>query len=350
MLDAEDELLLAEVASLYYEQNLTQEEIAKRIGISRSGVSRLLTRSRELGLVQIQIRHPLQVSSELQQELVRRFGLRDAQVLVSSKPGESTLPKLGMLAARYLDRILEDGMTVGISWGTSMLQVVNAVHAARRLRLDVVQLMGSISATSPDVDGPEIARRLATAYGAHCYYLHAPLLVKSAAVRDALLQERNMRKSFEMMARMDAALVGIGAVRAAASGLFRAGYLNEDELASIREQGAVGDVCGRYVDLSGNTCTLELHDRIVGASLETLRRVPLAVGVVGGVSKSEALLGAMRAGLISVVITDEDCAKEVLERDTAQPLPHDRAPRPAEAVAASASPSRSPERPAAQAV
>lgn len=318
MIDPEDELMLAEVASMYYEQNLTQEEIAKRIGISRSGVSRLLTRSRELGLVQVQIRHPLQVNVELQQELAQRFHLRDAQVLMLHQPGENTLPKLGMLAARYLDRMLQEGMTVGISWGTSMLQVVNAAHPARRMKLDVVQLMGSISATSPDVDGPEIARRLAATYGAHCYYLHAPLLVKSATVREALLQERNMRKSFEMMERMDVALVGVGAVRAAASGLFRAGYLNEQELASVREQGAVGDVCGRYFDIDGQMCTLELHDRIVGTLPETLRRVPLSIGVAGGNSKSEALIGAMRSQLINVVITDEECARELLARDDSQ--------------------------------
>lgn len=317
MLDPENELLLAEIASMYYEQNLTQEEIAKAIGISRSGVSRLLTRSRELGLVQIQVRHPLQTSGPLQQELIRRFNLRDALVLIIEQVGADPLPKLGMLAARYLERVLENGMTVGISWGTSMLQVVNALHPSRRLQLDVVQLMGSISATSPDVDGPEIARRFAAAFGAHCYYLHAPLLVESAVVRDALVQERNMRRTYEMMARMDVALVGVGAVRGPASGLFRAGYLNEVELASIREQGAVGDVCGRYFDATGAICNLDLHNRLIGAQSETLRQVPLAIGVAGGSRKAEALLGALRAGLVNVPITDEECVKEILQRDDA---------------------------------
>ena len=317
MFDADNEFMLAEVASMYYEQNRTQEEIARAIGISRSGVSRLLTRCRELGLVQIQVRHPLQTSGPLQQELVRRFGLRDAQVLVVHQPDVDTLPKLGMLAARYLERVLENSMTVGISWGTSMLQVVNALHSLHRLRLDVVQLMGSISATAPDVDGPEIARRFAAAFGAHCYYLHAPLLVTSPMVRDALVQERNMRRTYEKMATMDVALVGVGAVRGSASGLFRAGYLNEAELASIREQGAVGDVCGRYFEANGAIANLELHSRLIGVDAETLRRVPLSIGVVGGVRKAEALLGALRAGLLNIPITDEECAKEVLERDDA---------------------------------
>jgi len=315
MFDPENELMLAEVASMYYEQNLTQEEIAKAIGISRSGVSRLLTRSRELGLVQIQVRHPLQTSQSLRQDLIARFNLRDAQVLVVDQPGVNLLPKLGLLTVRYLERVLENGMTVGISWGTSILEVVNALYPSRRLQLDIVQLMGSISANSPDVDGPEIARRFAAAYGAHCYYLHAPLLVRDSAVRDALVQERNMRHTYEVMARMDIALVGVGAVRGPASGLFRAGYLNETELASIREQGAVGDVCGLYFDASGGIRNLELHNRRIGVQPETLRQVPLTIGVAGGSHKAEALLGALRAGLVKVPITDEECAKELLKRD-----------------------------------
>lgn len=305
---------------MYYEQNLTQEEIAKAVGISRSGVSRLLTRSRELGLVQIQVRHPLQTSSSLQHELISRFGLRDAQVLVMHSPGTDSLPKLGMLAARYLERVLENNMTVGISWGTSMLQVVNAIRPAQRLRLDVVQLMGSISATSPDVDGPEIARRFASAFGAHCYHLHAPLLVQNALVREALVQERNMRRTYEMMARMDVVVVGVGAVRASSSGLFRAGYLNEGELASIREQGAVGDVCGRYFAASGAMCDLDLHKRLIGVQAETIQHTPISIGVAGGAQKAEALLGAVRAGLVNTLITDEECAKDLLDRDDADNL------------------------------
>jgi len=317
MADTEEEILLADVASMYYEQNLTQEEIAKRIGVSRSGVSRLLTRSRDLGLVQIQIRHPLQTSTELQHEFIQRFGLRDAHILILRNPGENPLPKLGMLCARYLERILADGMTVGISWGTSILQLVDSLRPERRLGLDIVQLMGSISANSPDVDGPEIARRMAAAYGAHCYYLHSPLLVKNAMVRDALLQERNMRTSFEMMARMDVALMGVGAVRASSSGLFRAGYLNEAELTSIREQGAVGDVCGRYFDIQGAISALDLHERIIAVEPLMMRRIPHAIGIAGGASKAEALLGAMRAKLLTVAITDEESAKAVLALDNA---------------------------------
>jgi deoxyribonucleoside regulator len=309
-------LLLAEIASLYYEENLTQEEIARRLGISRSGVSRLLARSRELGLVDIVVHHPLKTAHELQQELIARYNLHDALVLLNPHPQEYVLDKLGALAARYVDRQLRDDMTLGISWGTSMLQVVSSLRPTRRLRLNVVQLMGSISATSPDVDGPEIARRFATLYGAQCYYLHAPLLVASPAVRDALLSERSMQETIRMMSQMNMALVGVGATSAGGSGLVRAGYLNEQELAAVRALGAVGDVSGYFLDQAGNICPLELHDRLVAVPLELLRRTPEVIAVAAGLVKAAPMLAAVRSGLVHTVITDETCAKEMLALDT----------------------------------
>jgi deoxyribonucleoside regulator len=321
--ESDDLYLLAEVASLYYEENYTQEQIAKMIGVSRSGVSRLLTRSRELGLVDIHVHHPLRTSAPLRDELISQFGLLDAQVLLSTSPDGTALSSVGALAARYTDRVIQETMaptgkgnrTVGISWGTSMLEMLKALYPRHRLPLNVVQLMGSVDTTTlPDIDGPEIARSLAAAYGARCYYLHAPLLVADSLVRDGLLKERSIRRTFQMMEQMDIALVGIGGARPEASGLFRGGYLSEDELQVLRSQGAVGDMCGRYFNIEGQVCQTEMVNRIVSVSFETLRKVPLVIAVAAGVAKTEAVLGALRTGIVKVLITDEPCAQAVLSR------------------------------------
>ncbi len=321
--ESDDIYLLTEVASLYYEENYTQEQIARVIGVSRSGVSRLLTRSRELGLVDIHVHHPLRTSASLRDELMRHFDLKDAQVLLSSSPDESTLSRVGALAARYTDRYIQENMsstsksgrTIGISWGTSMLEMLKALHPRRRLLLNIVQLMGSVDATSlPDIDGPEMARQLAEAYGARCYYLPAPLLVADSIVRDGLLKERSLRRSFQMMEQMDMALVGIGGARPEASGLFRAGYLSENELQVIRSQGAVGDMCGCYFNIDGQVCDIEMLNRTIAISFETLRKVPLVIAVAAGVAKSDAILGALRTGIIKVLITDEPGARAVLNQ------------------------------------
>lgn len=328
--ESDDIYLLTEVASLYYEENYTQEQIAKVIGISRSTISRLLTRSRELGLVDIHVHHPLRTSLVLRDELMRQFGLQDAQVLLSTAAEGLVLNLVGALAARYMDRRIQEAQglaesrkelrTLGISWGTSMLEVLKALHPRRRLPLNVVQLMGSVdTSVMPDIDGPEIARRLADAYGAQCYYLHAPLLVADALVRDGLLKERSLQRSFQMMEQVDLALVGIGGAHPEASGLFRAGYLGESELEAIRSQGAVGDICGCYFTIEGQVCADEILRRTVAVSFETLRNVPLVIGVAAGVAKTEAILGALRTGVVKVLITDEACTRAVLRLAAQRP-------------------------------
>lgn len=319
----DDIYLLAEVASLYYEENYNQEQIAKMIGVSRSGVSRLLTRSRELGLVDIHIHHPLRTSVPLREELMKQFGLEDAQVLLSTSPDESILSRIGALGARYLDRCIQQSTsptsketrTIGISWGTSMLEMLKALRPRRRLPLNIVQLMGSIGTTYlPDSDGPEIARQLANAYGGRCYYLHAPLLVADPLVRDGLLQERNLHQTFEVMEQMNMAVAGIGGASSEASGLYRAGYLSKEELRVIRSQGAVGDICGWYFDIQGHICNTEMLNRTIAVSFETLRRVPLVITIAAGVAKTAAVLGGLRTGIVKVLITDEACARAVLSQ------------------------------------
>ncbi len=323
--EIDDIYLLAEVASLYYEENYNQEQIAKMIGISRSGVSRLLTRSRELGLVDVHVHHPLRTSVPLRDELLKQFDLQDAQVLLSTSSGETILNRVGTLAARYIDRCIQESMsstskevpTIGITWGTAMLELIKALRPRRRLPLNVVQLMGSVGSSAlAESDGPEIARQLADAYGGHCYYLHAPLLVADSLVRDGLLQERNLHRSFEMMEQLDMVVAGIGGASPEASGLFRAGYLKEDELQTLRNLGAVGDICGWYFDINGRICDTDMLKRTIAIPIETVRKVPLVITVAAGVAKTEAILGALQTGAIKVLITDESCAQGVLNSVT----------------------------------
>jgi deoxyribonucleoside regulator len=321
--ESDDIYLLTEVASLYYEENYTQEHIAKIIGVSRSGVSRLLTRSRELGLVDIHVHHPLRTSTVLRDELMQQFRLQDAQVLLTPSPDDTVLSRVGALAARYMDRRVQETQTadskpirtIGISWGTSMLEMLKALRPRRRLPLNVVQLMGSVDTFSrPDIDGPEIVRHLADAYGARCYYLHAPLLVADAVVCNGLLKECGIRRTFQMMEQMDMTLVGIGGVHSEASGLFQTGYLSESELQVIRSQGAVSDICACYFNIHGQLSAAELLNRTITVPFDILRKVPLVIAVAAGIAKAEAILGALRTGVVKVLITDEPCARAVLHQ------------------------------------
>jgi deoxyribonucleoside regulator len=307
------ESYLAEVASLYYDGGKSQEEIAQEFGISRSAVSRLLTEAREKGIVEIIVHYPWRTSPELADALVSTFGLKAAHVLNGENRGyEEMVQGIGVLAARYLDRILYDGMTIAISWGTALYQMIQAMHHRPLSGVEVVQIIGATGSENVPTDGPILAQLLAAQVGGPCYHIYAPLIVDSEAVREVLLQDHNIRSALLRAEQADIALVGIGSTRTDLSSLLRAGYLSEDEMERIREAAAVGDICAQHYSLSGEWLDIDINRRVVGISLESLSKIDTVVAVAGGSRKGAAILGALRGRYVNVLITDDQAAQKVL--------------------------------------
>lgn len=312
---SEDKLaLLAKVASLYYEKNLTQAEIAERLKMSRPQVSRLLAEGRQEGVVEIIIHYPVDKAASLEQALLDRFSLKEVKLLPTSHLGYAQLvERLGVLAARHIDEHLHDGMVIGISWNSGVYQVINALRAAHQKKVTVVPLTGMVGSINPMIDGPDLTRWLAQTLGGQYKYLPAPLLVESSAVRLALMQDRVIRETMTWLEQMNIALVGIGSLSPALSSLLLAGYITEAELREIVRQGGVGDICAHHYDLHGHILPLELHNRLIGVSIDTLRRTPYVIGVGGSIDKAAAVLGALRLGVIDCLVTDELAARAVLK-------------------------------------
>ncbi|WP_287371827.1 sugar-binding transcriptional regulator [Oceanithermus sp.] len=305
---------LARVASLYYEEQKTQQEIAALLGISRSGVSRLITEARERGVVEIIVHHPLQTAPDLAAELQQRYGLKDVRVLAGREEAYArTLKRLGELAARYFEDLLHDGMTIGISWGGALYEMIRAIRPRVHENVEVVQLIGATGAEATPTSGPILAQLLAERLGCRSYQLHAPLIVDGAAARQALLDERHIRETLERARRADIALVGIGTTRSGYYSLVRAGYLTEAEAAEIRKSGAVGDVCAQHYGFDGRWLDIELNRRVIGIDHDALRRIDTVIGVAGGAVKAQAIHGALRGRYVNVLITDEAAARRLLE-------------------------------------
>lgn len=311
---------LAQIASLYYDQGKNQQEIAAQMGISRSAISRLLTEARQKGIVDIIVHYPWRTSSALEQALMNTFNLKGAQVLIrEDKSYEEMLHGLGVLASQYLDTILRDGLIVGISWGTALYQMIrNMPH--RMLRgVEVVQLIGATGSENNPTDGPILAQLLAERLGGVCRYLYAPLIVEDEAVREVLLQDRNIRETMKRARQADVALVGIGCSHPSLYSLLRAGYVDEAETERIRSAGAVGDVCAQHYSLSGQWLDIDINRRTIGISLDTLSTIETIIGVAGSSQKGQAILGALRGGYINVLITDDRAAQAVLALNETTP-------------------------------
>ena len=207
---------------------------------------------------------------------------------------------------------MADRSVVGVSWSSTVYHVVSAKHLQEKSGVTAVQLMGSIGGSIAELDGVLITGRLADALGGKAHYLHAPMLVPTAALRDALIRDPHVHKTLEVARNADTMMVSVGAIDEA-SGQYRTGYLGDDDLDHIRGRGAVGEICGSYVSRDGSHVGISMNERTIAVGFEEMRAIPNRIGVSGGPNKALPNIGAVRAGLLNVLITDEDTAREMLE-------------------------------------
>lgn len=304
--------LLAHVASLYYERGLNQAQIANIVGLSRPMISRLLAEARECGVVEIKIHWPISTDPNLEKRLIVQFGLRTARVLdVDHLPYPELLRRLGKLAAIELMNHLQDGMTVAIAWGATLWEMVHAMPSRMYPNMRIVQCLGALG-NRQLCDTPSIVQRMAQILGAQSFLLYAPLIVESEEARLQLLQQRSIRETLEMAQHADLLLVGIGTIDPEISSLKRAGYLSDSELEELRRRGAVGDICGHFLDREGRLVPA-LDQRLIGITLADIRQIPCVFAVAGGIVKAEAIRAALYSGLVHVLITDKGAAMKVLD-------------------------------------
>ena len=310
-------LLLAEVARLYYVKSFTQQYIADSIGVSRTNISRMLSEARSRGLVEIRIHTPLTVESDLQDDLAERLGLRECLVLASPALGEETdkltdtVGRMAALGAQYLQENVADDSVMGVSWSSTVHHVVSARQLQEKRGVTAVQLMGSIGGSIVELDGVSITARLADVLDAKAYYLHAPMIVASALVREGLMSDPHIQETLEVARNADTTVVSVGAIDRT-SGQYRTGYLSNGDLEFIRDQNAIGDICGAYFSRDGAQVKLERNRRTIALEFEALKKVPNRIGVSGGPNKALPNIGAIRAGLLNVLITDEPTARNML--------------------------------------
>jgi DNA-binding transcriptional regulator LsrR (DeoR family) len=227
------------VAWLYYVEQLSQQEIADRLRVSRMRVTRLLQRARDEHIVEIRITTSSEPWLAMERELVARFGLRDA-VVVPSDGGERLRQHLAQAAAAYLERILCDDDVLGIGSGATLSEIPVFIRRSSRPRCLVVELVGGLSRTDRTINPYDCSWRLAEALGARSEHLQVPAMVESAAIAQILLEDKVTRAALERAARCDIAVVGIGQmdspIRASMD------YVPPESLPRLLAAGAVGDI------------------------------------------------------------------------------------------------------------
>jgi len=303
---------LVRVSRLYYEENMPQEQIAQMMNRARSTISRMLAAARDRGIVHIEIRVPFERAYALETSLKDRFGLSDCRVVVAPRGEPQSIEHLGRAAADYLQLLLHDGMTVGVSSGRALASAAKYLKPHGSVQLEVVQIIGAMGHDDPNIDTPDIARALAKAYDAHCRYLHVPLLVDDVQTRRMLLEDRGVSQILRFASTADVALLGVGTLDPRDRSPLLTNFLSQKEIAAIRQAGGVGHICGEHYSATGRRLPIELNDRTIGIGLARLAKIPLKVAVAGGVTKAPAIAAGIRGGYLNTLITDDRAASRML--------------------------------------
>ena len=310
--------LMYRIAQAYYFDGLTQASIARRFGLSRPKVSRMLHKARAEEIVTISLIPPASGLSDVERELEKRYGLLEAVVVPVSDPDDPGLVarELGPAGAECLVRSVSGRQTVGLTWGTSLLAVVDSLPARFWPDVTIVQMLGGLGPLDAQEHATELTRRAAQRLSAKLRLLPAPGIVSTREAAQTLRSDSQIAETLALAARADLALVGIGAP-SPGSVVMRSGtILREQDLKLLDEAGAVGDLALRYMDASGRPVDLEINERMIGVTLEQFKSIPRVIGVAGGTAKHPVIRAALRGGILDVLITDHATAQWLLAGST----------------------------------
>ena len=292
---------------------MTQNEIAARLGLSRVKIYRLLKQAKEEQVVQIVIDWPIKRAARLEGELCAAFGLAAALVLqAGANNGAAGLHPLGQLAARHLEQTVQDGTALTVCLGRATYETIAAIRPGFRANARVAPALGSMPFALREMDSGALARRLAQKLGGEALDLSAPALPDTAAAAAVLRSQRDIRRTLDLARSADIALLGVGNLDPSQSGFVRGGFLSAEDLAALTAAGAVGDLGGHVLTIDGRLQDQAHDDRLIGVSLDDLKRIPQTIVVAAGAEKSAAILGALRTGAVTVLVTDDRTALSVL--------------------------------------
>ncbi|KQW61917.1 MULTISPECIES: sugar-binding transcriptional regulator [Ensifer] len=313
---AREELVVArqmhQALVLHFLEGLTQSQIADRLGISQPTVNRLIKRGRQLGLVEIKIKSPVEPLVDMEEQLLALGGISRAVVVPTVSDNQQTaLQAVGEAAARLLMEEIADGDTICITGGKGVSAVVAGLHPSRRLDVEVIPATGCVQGKHY-TDVNHVSTLLADRLGGRSYQIHAPLFADSAAERAMLINMRSVADVFKRAREAKVAIVGIGSILSDDSSYYDLHPSSSTDRAAIERSGASCELLAHLLDDQGRVCDYSLNRSLVSLTLDEFASIPTKIGVASGPNKAGPILSVLRGRHLDTLVTDEATGERIL--------------------------------------
>lgn len=303
--------VILRIARMRYEEHRAQCDIARQLGISEAAVSRALKAGMDLGLIEILVQTPPGRDSALERRLRERFSVERVVVVNAERNPRITSERVGHAMAEDIAFRLADDSVIGVGDGESVAAMARAMPRLWLRNAEIVPLIGGVGQLDHVAQPTEVAREIARRIDARVRHLPVPAVMPSAAAAAELIAAPAVREAFAAMERCSLALVGMGALDETLS-LLQQGVVSTAELEHMRRRGAIGMICGRAFDSEGRHVSSDFDERLLSASIQMLRDVPIRLAVAFGERKAPGIRALLKSGLINGIGTDAETARIVL--------------------------------------
>lgn len=303
----------AKAGWLYYVAGHTQEEIAKKLNVSRQSAQRMVALSVSEGLIKVRLEHPIAKCMDLQEKLKESFGLRSCIVVPSADGEPSSTLGLAQAGAKEIELHLKSPHPKVIALGTGRvlracveeLTLLNCEHH------QIVALLGNM-ASDGSASSYDVVMRMAEHINAKHYPMPLPVLPSSKEEKEQLHAQHYIANNLKLAAQADVTFVGVGNL-AVNSPLHIDGFVNPKELEELQTKGAVGEIISWVLDVNGNLIDCAVNERVASTPLK-VNPEKAVYAIAAGEEKVLAILGALRSKLINGLITNEYTAERLLEQ------------------------------------
>lgn len=315
----------AKVAKLYYYGDLTTQQIARELKVSRPTVSRLLSLAKKQGLVQIRVRDGQDQLPPIAELIRSKFGLDKVHVVSVPRVLDEIiwLERVARYTANYLNTVLKPHNTLGIAWGTTMSQVSENLLPIDAYDLSIVQLNGSGNTFIYDNSyAATILKVFADTYNARVYLLPVPTFFDRRETKEAMWREKSIRQIVQLQQKAEVLLFSIGAVSGGVpSHIHAGGYIDRKDQQALKKDKVIGDIATVFFRADGSWEDVKINARTSGPPLTIFAKARHSICAVSGLAKAAGLLAALRAGYMTELIVDEPTARRILEMESGEAQP-----------------------------
>ncbi len=307
--------LIIKVCNLKYKEKIQQKEIAKLLKLSTAKVTRILQKAFDLEIINVTIADIANETSKLESDLEKKYKLKRVLIARNHHNSDEEIKKLiGQRIANYLLNILKDKDCLGISHSSTVKECIEALPIKIAKKVEVVQILGG--SYNLTFEGIDATKELSDRFDISPHIIYAPLFVDSSEIKNAILNDSSIKRTFDYFKNINISIVGVGSFYPIGSStIFKSGILSKKEIKELKKAKVVGDIFGHFFDSDGHFCKTAIEERMISIPLSFIPNIEYRIGVAGGSGKFDAIRGALKGNLINILATDEKIGQMLLDAE-----------------------------------